>query len=526
MPAQHAINVDLAEVLDAPRGKFVRMLAWGDAVEVLNTTAEHVEVRTFKFEQTDEGFKPVPTSGFITPPKPLKPSDLVVARKDNRVLKFNFVDVQQGDGSLIETPKGKVVLIDGGDNVMFARYLAARFPGTSDAKPREIDCILVTHGDADHFLGLTEIFESETNDTKSKRLFIHPKRVYHNGLVKRPSKVAGVTVRETEMLGETKAVQDPNTAKEVLIITGLETNLLNVPDEQMNVPFKKWKAALTAFKKRGPIEFRHLQFGDDDAFDFLADEEIKVQVLGPIPTKIGSVEGLKFLGNPPKGPRIGHESLDLETAGFKGKSASHTINGHSIVFRLTYGNFNFLFTGDLNDEAARALTRAHNRGELSLQAEVFKVPHHGSADFSAAFMQAVSPVVSVVSSGDESARKEFIHPRATLVGALGKYSRVEEPLVFVTELVAFFKLEGPTRPEFHKLKDGVCVVKDGVAELDAKAAKPFFGFSRSAFGIVKVRTDGQRLLVYTDSGQADLKEAYAYDIDSAGKLKPAEVVKA
>jgi hypothetical protein len=264
-----------------------------------------------------------------------------------------------------------------------------------------------------------------------------------------------------------------------------------------------------------------LQAGDDSAFEFLQDEGITVQVFGPIPTTIGAVTGLKFLGNPPKGPRIGHESLDLDTAGFTGKSASHTINGHSIVFRLTYGSFNFLFTGDLNDEAARTLTAAHNRGEINLQAEVFKVPHHGSADFSSALLQAVSPVISVVSSGDENARKEYIHPRSTLVGALGKYSRLEEPLIFITELVAFFQVEGPTRPEFHKLtKDGVCTVKDGVAVLDPKAKPAFFGFSRAAFGIVKMRTDGQRLLVYTDSGQSDLKEAYAYTIDARASSSP------
>jgi beta-lactamase superfamily II metal-dependent hydrolase len=504
------------------------MLAWGDDVEVLNTTADHLEVRTFRFEQSesDDAPVPIPTSGFIIPPKPLKPSQIAIPRKENKVLKFNFVDVQQGDGSVIETPKGKVVLIDGGDNVMFARYLAGRFRGTTDANPKEVECILVTHGDADHFLGLTEIFHSETNANKRKRLFIHPRRVYHNGLVKRPSKINGVTVKETEMLGATKTVKDPDTNKDVLIITGLESNLLNVPDAQMNEPFQEWKQALTAFSARGPIEFRRLKIGDDDAFDFLSDEDVKVQVLGPIPTKIGNVEGLKFLGNPPAGPRIGHESLNLDTTGFKGKSASHTINGHSIVFRLTYGNFNFLFTGDLNDEAARTLTRSHNRGDVNLQAEVFKVPHHGSADFSAAFLQAVSPVISVVSSGDESARKEFIHPRATLMGALGKYSRVEEPLIFVTELVAFFKLEGLTRPEFHALKDGICVIKDGVAQLDSKAKKAFFGFSRAAFGIVKVRTNGDRLLVFTDSGQVDLKEAYAYAVDASGKLQPTEVVKA
>src|SRR4029453_12202239 len=97
--------------------------------------------------------------------------------------------------------------------------------------------------------------------------------------------------------------------------------------------------------------FRRLKIGDNDAFDFLSEEDIKVQVLGRIPTKTGNVEGLKFLCNLPKGPGMGHESLELDTTGFKGKSASHTINGHSIIFRLTYGNFNFLFTGDLNDRS-------------------------------------------------------------------------------------------------------------------------------------------------------------------------------
>ena len=134
--------------------------------------------------------------------------------------------------------------------------------------------------------------------------------------------------------------------------------------------------------------------------------------------------------------------VELGEEGFKGFSASHTINGHSIVFRLRYGGFSYLFCGDLNDEASRILARKHQADEIKLRSEVFKVPHHGSADFSGTFFQMVSPIISVVSSGDESARKEYIHPRATLMGALGKHSRVEEPLIFVTELVAFFNVEG------------------------------------------------------------------------------------
>ncbi|HEV2764897.1 MAG TPA: MBL fold metallo-hydrolase, partial [Pyrinomonadaceae bacterium] len=517
-----------ANVFEQPNKKgFLRTMSWGDQVEVLKVTPEHVEVRVFKFEEQEDGTsKPVPSSGFIVPPKSsgIKPKDVVREKKASRVLMVNFVDVQQGDGAVVETPKGRIMLVDGGENVMFARYLASRFRRTQANKPKEIDCIVVSHGDADHFGGLIEIFKSEENKTAFQRLFIHPQRVYHNGLVKRPSSKNGKSVKDVEMLGATKTVKDPETGKDVTIITGLETDLTKVPDAEMNKFFLEWKHALSAWKKRGKIEFRHLQIGDHDAFDFLADEDIKVEVLGPIPTEVGNVKGLKFLGSPPKGPRVGHESLETEVKGFSGKSASHTINGHSIVLRLSYGRVNFLFSGDLNDESGRALTAAHNRGEINLQAEVFKVPHHGSADFSGALLQAVAPVVSVISSGDDNARVEYIHPRATLVGALGRYSRLEEPLVFVTELVAFFNYEGLIRPEFHRLdaKD-LCVIKDNAAVLNEKARKQFIAFSRAAFGIVKIRTDGQRMLVYTNSGQSDLKEAYAYEVDDKGKVSPSPV---
>ncbi|MDO8303515.1 MAG: hypothetical protein Q7T18_09760, partial [Sedimentisphaerales bacterium] len=203
-------------------------------------------------------------------------------------------------------------------------------------------------------------------------------------------------------------------------------------------------------------------------------------------------------------------------------SASHTINGHSIIFRLGYGKFHFLFAGDLNEESEFELAAEHHQGEINLDSEVFKVPHHGSADFFPEFMRAVSPVVSVISSGDESARKEYIHPRATLVGSLGYYSRIREPLIFVTELVAFFKVEDYVTREFHKLNDkGELKLKAGKALIDEKAKQlgRFFAFSRTAFGIVRVRTDGDRLLVFTNSGQADLKEAYAFRMQAGADGK-------
>lgn len=509
MGTKSVINVDLANVYSSPNRKgFLHTMAWGDYVNVEEVTDKHIRIKTAKFEtQQDGSILPITTEAFICPTKSskLKPADLVIPQKQSRVLKVNFVDVQQGDGTVIETPDGKIILVDGGDNQLFARYLAARFRGSTEARPKKIDCMLVTHGDADHFKGLVEIHRSETNSESKKRLFIAPQRVYHNGLVKRPRTVNSKRTADKDMLGSAKKV-----GKET-IITGLVDDLLAVPDDEMNTPFRAWKKALTAWNERSPIEFRKLSFGDDDAFDFLETEGLEMQVLGPLLTTVGSTTGLKFLGKPPKGPRIGHESMSLDESEFKGLDAGHTINGHSIVFRLKYGGFSFLFSGDLNDEAGRILAQRHQHGEINLRSEVFKVPHHGSADFSGAFFQMVSPIISVVSSGDESARKEYIHPRATLMGSLGKFSRVPEPLIFVTELVAFFSMEGWSR----RLDD----------DDHAKRGR-FFGFSRAAYGIVKVRTDGDRLLIYTDSGKADMKEAYAYTLDSNGMPVPAKVIKA
>lgn len=504
MAQKYVVNVDLADVwANANRKDLIRTLSWGDEVIVKDQTASAVEISLTVFREQDDGsILPETTSGYIAPKRNsgIRAEDTVLPRNRNRVLKIDFVDVQQGDGSVVESPSGKVMLIDGGDNQLFARYLAGRFRGTSAARPQPVECILVTHGDADHFVGLPEILESEVHGEKRKRLFIAPKRVYHNGIVKRPE-----SVPEKERLGPTKKV-----GKDVFLV-GLEEDLLAVPDNEMNQPFRKWKTTLETYSARNAIAFRRLQFGSEEAFDFLADDEIEVEVLGPLVQEIGGRPALKFLRKPPAGPRVGHEVFDTVDPATGGLSASHTINGHSIVFRLTYGGFSYLFSGDLNDEAGRFLAREHNRGALNLKAEVFKVPHHGSADFSGAFIQAVAPIVSVVSSGDESARKEYIHPRATLMGALGRSSRVSEPLIFVTELVAFFAVEG-----WAKLSD----------EKKAKKRGEFFGFSRTAFGIVKTRTNGQRLLVYTDSGNVKLKEAYAYALDDTGVAQPVPVLRA
>src|SRR6188472_3086453 len=153
MPERAVLNVDLADVWEQRgRKQYIRTIAWGDEVGVLRQLSTHLEIETTVYRQKPDGsILPESITGYIEPAKAsgVKVADVVRPLAENQVLKVNFVDVQQGDGSVIESPDGKVILIDGGDNQMFARYLAGRFRDSSAQNPKNIDCIVVTHGDAD-----------------------------------------------------------------------------------------------------------------------------------------------------------------------------------------------------------------------------------------------------------------------------------------------------------------------------------------------------------------------------------------
>ncbi len=70
-------------------------------------------------------------------------------------------------------------------------------------------------------------------------------------------------------------------------------------------------------------------------------------------------------------------------------------NNNSIVFRLEYGDTSFLFTGDAEQLEQQLIL--HNEYDL-LQADVLKMPHHGSSNAaSAAFLNAVDPDYAVIS---------------------------------------------------------------------------------------------------------------------------------
>lgn len=85
------------------------------------------------------------------------------------------------------------------------------------------------------------------------------------------------------------------------------------------------------------------------------------------------------------------------------------VNLNSVVIRMTYGKISALFTGDVESLVE---SRLLDEGD-EVRSTVLKVAHHGSAtSSSAAFLDAVSPAVAVISVG---ALNPFGHPhRATL----------------------------------------------------------------------------------------------------------------
>lgn len=71
-------------------------------------------------------------------------------------LHLHFLDVGQGDSTLIVTPSGRQMLIDGGpDGDVVSRRLAEAVPGGD----RSLDVVLLTHLDSDHSHGLLTVLE-------------------------------------------------------------------------------------------------------------------------------------------------------------------------------------------------------------------------------------------------------------------------------------------------------------------------------------------------------------------------------
>jgi len=96
-------------------------------------------------------------------------------------------------------------------------------------------------------------------------------------------------------------------------------------------------------------------------------------------------------------------------------------NNNSLVLKLTWGNVSFLLTGDLEAAGEAALIEEG----ADLRATVLKVAHHGSPySTSDEFVEAVRPVVSIISVGEDN---DFGHPAPSTL------ERLDDTIVYRTD---------------------------------------------------------------------------------------------
>ena len=404
-------------------------------------------------------------------------------RKD-RLLEVIFVDIGQGDGCLVVTPGDKHMLIDAGQGDNFIRFLRWRYP--KFAKEREFESIVISHPDADHYAGFKELFGPDCPK-------VEVGTIYHNGIVERNAEKKSDTLGRRVKDGGVTYLTDVVKDKERLI--------------QLLSDSSAWK------KKAYPTMLKEaLECGRVTNIRQLCEEDKHMPGYGPGEDKSGvTIEVLGPIVEPDAGgnPRLRWFGSVSEIGPTK--------NGHSVVLRLHYGNVSMLLGGDLNIPSEQLLLGHHtglpipptNEEERRLvveaarkafRADVAKSCHHGSADFSELFLDAVNPIATVISSGDE---EPHAHPRADSLGTIGKFSRGARPLIFGTELSrsASEAIKNPNvvQEKFRKAQSNIQDAKTDAARQKAVDAfeKLVKTIQRSigTYGAVNVRTDGKQVVI-------------------------------
>jgi competence protein ComEC len=221
-------------------------------------------------------------------------------------LRLTFIDVGHGDSILIEFPKGKRMLIDGGglyeDRFDIGKNVIAPFLWKK--KIRRIDTLVLTHPDPDHLKGLNFIASQFSIGQFWDNSFWTESEPYLQ-------------------------------LKKILVENKIKTQSLN--------------------------------------------EEIPSQI-------INGVE-ISFL-NPPALNATQRKVRNL-----------WDLNNSSLVMKLRFKNVSALLAGDIGKEAEGRMLRK----DVSLRADILKIPHHGSSSSSSPlFLERVKPTYAILSVGERN----------------------------------------------------------------------------------------------------------------------------
>ncbi|WP_155838339.1 ComEC/Rec2 family competence protein [Hyphomonas beringensis] len=348
--------------------------------------------------------------------------------RDNPGLKIFYVDVGQGDGGIIESPEG-LMLVDGGPGSQYYRFMKSRYKRIIEEEGSvKIKAMVISHPDQDHYEGFISVLNDPAFEVET---------IYHNGILRYPSN--NLPSHLGFDLGELKT-RTVAGQKEIVLVETIDTiedarammatGHFDTKKGNPTTYRKFWDAAIQAhdagrvgFAKRLTIRDKSLP-----GFASKSKDKLYVEVLGPIPTKMsGSVEYVTF---PDSEDIVVRRKDPADASEIPSPSSSHTRNGHSIVLKLYYGDHTFLFGGDLNIPAQLHLLK-HFGDDNPFACDVSKACHHGSSDFHVGFLKKIKPSANVISSGDN---KSFDHPVADAVGALCRHTSGDFPLFFSTEL--------------------------------------------------------------------------------------------
>src|SRR5213075_1838123 len=90
MAYTHRVGIDLVKVVGEDKKSLITVLAWGHPVTVVQDGPAWTKIQMTK------------DVGYVK--RTVKGRDVLVPYKDLKLLRIDFVDVQQGDGALLEMP--------------------------------------------------------------------------------------------------------------------------------------------------------------------------------------------------------------------------------------------------------------------------------------------------------------------------------------------------------------------------------------------------------------------------------------
>lgn len=413
------------------------------------------------------------------------------------LLEFYFIDVGQGDGILIKTPGFRHIMLDGG----YPRYLqdtgknAADFVDWKFSKDYgketiELDAMLASHNDLDHYGGLSDLLDVSQSDELDAtgvkvETFFHAGLSWWKGASGRKtlgsSKSKGGKKYWTQLLGDRASAQSATGAGGGRKLHGKWHDFI-----ERVVNTKRKSNAPTAIERISHFTGWLPGFGPND------DSEPTIRVLGPVEFEVGGKPAL-------------HR--------FPGGDSQNT-NGVSLLLRIDYGATRVLLTGDLNKRSQHALLEDYSGERLEFHCDVAKACHHGSEDISYKFLQAMRPAATIISSGDNESHD---HPRPSIIAASATtgYLELDEndddlltPLVYSTELARSVDLGYPRKFEEINAAGSVVDTVSGAAlersTLEITKAKKKRVRLKGAvvvggliYGLVNVRTDGRKILCAT-----------------------------